>query len=365
MFEDQSVDQLFAVDIAPSSPNRLQMEASQKLTFLMTIVNGSSGLFATGPRIDPNTGKLSFTPARDLYGNATFQIVLVDSGGAEKRGHTRGNNVSISRLLTISVISTNDAPSFVLQERIITIIASSDVVVYSEAHVASDISAGPVDEASQSLSFRVLSSSWQPFWISKPMISPDGTLQLQALGNTSFGQSLMVSLKDSGGTANGGVDTSLEQNMTIYVITKPAAVTSVTLFQTIENQLDVTWAHIDTSAAKNTVGRSQEFNLELTKDCSAYTPASAEAASCSSFKVSKVVGIEDCQTNQCRAVFSGLDAATRYLVRIVAKNTAGAGLAGFAGSFVIQAPAAPNSINISQLPTRSATSSLLKIEWAR
>jgi hypothetical protein len=332
----------------------------------MALISGDHNLFAAPPHLDPSNGELSFTPARDMYGNTTWEIVLVDSGGAEKRGHTRGNNVSLSKRFSISLISVNDAPSFELKSSV-TVLASSTVVSYLEAGVAFNISSGAPNEAHQSVSFNVYTLTRLSFnpWISKPKLGPGGTLELQVYGNESFEAHLEISLTDDGGTGYGGADTSAVKNLTIYVIARPVAVEIVTMVQTIENQLDVAWEHLDVMLADNALGRTEQFVLELSKDCLAYTLTLAEYATCTSFKRSLTIGIEDCKENLCGTTFTDLDAAARYSVSVMAENKAGKSPARYTAAYVIQAPTAPNSVMISQLPTRSVTSSLLKIEWER
>ena len=66
-------------------------------------------LFSAGPAIGAN-GDLTFTPAADTFGTATFQVRVLDDGGTDNGG------VDASGFLTgtITIQGVNDAPSFSL-----------------------------------------------------------------------------------------------------------------------------------------------------------------------------------------------------------------------------------------------------------
>ncbi len=242
-------------------------------------------------------------------------IVLVDSGGAEKRGHTRGNNVSVARKLIISLINVNDAPTFSLKPSV-TILARGDVAWYSEQNTAFEISPGPANEANQSINFSVMLAASLPnnVFVSSPRIFPNGTFEVKISStSTSFETLFTLWLQDNGGTANGGSDTSAARNLSLFFIASPVAVTSLTITQSVEQQLDVAWMHVDTTTANTTLGRVISFVANLTRDCSALTLGSPEAAACADFSILQSINIEGCASSACAVSFRGLDPAVRYI----------------------------------------------------
>lgn len=81
---------------------------------------------------------------------------------------------------------------------------------------ATDITAGPASDTGQSLTFLVSNNRPGLFSV-LPAISPAGTLTYTPAAGTNGTATVTVRLQDSGGTANGGVDTSAEQTFTITV----------------------------------------------------------------------------------------------------------------------------------------------------
>jgi len=72
---------------------------------------------------------------------------------------------------------------------------------------ATNLSAGPANEAAQTLQFLVSTTS-QTLFAVQPAVSPDGTLTFTPAAAGCGIANVTVSLRDSGGTANGGLDTS-------------------------------------------------------------------------------------------------------------------------------------------------------------
>src|SRR5262249_23166765 len=82
-------------------------------------------------------------------------------------------------------------------------------------------SAGPTDESGQTLSFTVTNNNNALFTTTgQPKIDASGNLTFQAAPNAHGSAIVTVTLKDSGGTANSGQDTSGIQTFNINV-TKP------------------------------------------------------------------------------------------------------------------------------------------------
>ncbi len=112
-----------------------------------------------------------------------------------------------------SSLPTNMAPSFV---------KGSDQVVLEDSEAttvlqwATSISPGSASESHQVLNF-LATTDHPELFSSVPSISPDGTLSFTPAPNA-FGTAIVeVRLHDDGGTANGGVDTSAPQYLTISI----------------------------------------------------------------------------------------------------------------------------------------------------
>lgn len=183
---------------------------TQVLTFVVQN-NSNPGLFVAAPVVNAGTGALSFTPADDANGSAQITLVLQDDGGTANGG----NDTSPPHVLTITVTPVNDAPSFTLQDPP----ASLEDAGAQSAIAATAISAGPPDESGQTVSFTVtpVSSDATLTFASAPVISPAGTLSYTAATNAWGTATFDVVAQDNGGMANGGVDTSAAQTLTITI----------------------------------------------------------------------------------------------------------------------------------------------------
>jgi hypothetical protein len=181
-------------------------EGSQTVTFHTS--NDNNALFAVQPSISAS-GVLTFTPASDAFGTATVSVYLTDDGGTANGG----DDTSPTQTFTITVNSVNDAPSFT---------GGGDVTVLEDsgaysASWATAISAGPANESSQTLTFNIVSNSNPSLFASGPSISASGVLSFTPAPNAFGSATLVINLKDNGGTANGGVDTSSNYTFTINV----------------------------------------------------------------------------------------------------------------------------------------------------
>lgn len=183
-------------------------ESTQTLTFLLT-ANSNPGLFSAQPAIS-TTGQLTFTPAANANGSATITVRVQDNGGTANGGV----DTSTAATLTINVTPVNDAPSFT---------KGADVTVLQNAPAqtitgwATAISGGPADESGQTLNFQVTNNSNPAMFSVAPAISSNGTLTFTPALNQPGTAAITVVLKDNGGTANGGVDTSAAQTFNINV----------------------------------------------------------------------------------------------------------------------------------------------------
>jgi len=181
-------------------------ESSQTLTFFVS--NDNNGLFSAQPSLDA-TGNLTYTPAPDASGSATVSVYVQDDGGTANGGVDTSPTVSF----TVTVNFVNDAPSFT---------KGADQTVNENAGAqtvtswATNISVGPPNESSQTLTF-VVSNDNNGLFSAQPSIDATGTLTYTPAQNTTGTATVTVYVQDNGGTANGGVDTSDTQTFHITV----------------------------------------------------------------------------------------------------------------------------------------------------
>lgn len=174
-------------------------EAGQALSFIFS-GNTNPTLFAAGPAVDA-AGNLSFTPAADANGSADLSLFLMDDGGTANGGVDSSATVSF----TISISAVNDAPSFVAGPNQTALEDSGAQTVNGWATA---ISAGPADEAGQTLSFNIAGNDNPGLFSVAPSVDSAGNLSYTPAANASGVANIMLTLSDNGGTANGGADTS-------------------------------------------------------------------------------------------------------------------------------------------------------------
>ena len=174
-------------------------ETSQTLTF--TLSGYTASLFAVEPTMT-SAGLLTFTPAANMNGSTTVTIALSD-----------GTN-TVTKTFQIVVQAVNDQPTF-------TMGADQQVLEDSGMHTvaawAKDLSKGPANESTQTLSFTV-SNNNNVLFSAQPAIDANGQLTYTSAANAFGTATVSVALKDNGGTANSGVDTSATRTFTITVL---------------------------------------------------------------------------------------------------------------------------------------------------
>jgi CSLREA domain-containing protein len=182
-------------------------ESGQTVTFTVTS-NSNASLFSAGPAISP-TGTLTYTPAVDSNGSASITITLKDNGETANGG----SDTSSSQTFTITVNSVNDAPSFTSGPNQTV---NEDAGGQTIANWATNVSRGPANEAAQTLTFTTTNDN-NALFSAQPAISATGTLTYTSAPDANGTTTVTVTLKDNGGVANGGVDTSLALTFTITV----------------------------------------------------------------------------------------------------------------------------------------------------
>ncbi|MGV6853255.1 MAG: Ig-like domain-containing protein [bacterium] len=147
-------------------------------------------------------GALEFTPDDiDSFGSFTFEYQVSDHYSID------------SAFLTVNTLPVNDPPSFTPGTQIIHALPG-DVV-----HIpgwATQISRGPANENDQNLIFLIDVLPASGYFSTAPVVNAQtGDLNFILSNNATGIAQMSVQLKDSGGTANGGIDTS--SSLTIQV----------------------------------------------------------------------------------------------------------------------------------------------------
>ncbi len=193
----------WATNFSPGPPN----ESGQ--TVNVTVTNSNNSLFSVQPTISQN-GTLNYTPAPDANGSAAVNVTLMDDGGT-----ANGGQDTSLQAFTISVNPVNDPPSFT---------KGADQTVNNNAGTqtinnwATSISAGPPNESGQTVNFQITANTNPGLFTVAPSISASGALTYTPATNAGGTAKITINLKDNGGTASGGQDTSADQTFTIKII---------------------------------------------------------------------------------------------------------------------------------------------------
>jgi len=184
----------------PAGPN----EASQIVTVTVNNVTSSS-LFSVQPAISA-AGVLTDTPAAEQFGTSTVTYTVSDNGGTANGGVDK-------RTFTVAVTGVNDAPSFT---------KGTDQTVNEDAGMqtvnpwATAVSAGP-GESDQTVSFEITNNTNASLFSAGPSVSSTGVLTFTPAPNQNGTATITLRITDDGGTANGGINTSVTQTFNINV----------------------------------------------------------------------------------------------------------------------------------------------------
>ncbi len=177
---------------------------------------GISGIF------QPATGALQLSGTAPVAAyQATLRSVTYRNTSENPATATRtveftasdGTATSAPATRDIIVLSVNDPPSFT---------KGPDPMVQEDSgpqtvlNWATNLRAGPPEEAGQLLNFIVANEN-PALFAAQPAITPTGTLTFTPAPDANGGATVTVVLKDDGGTANGGQDTSAPQMFVITV----------------------------------------------------------------------------------------------------------------------------------------------------
>jgi Subtilase family/Bacterial Ig domain len=187
----------------------LSLNGTTGLSFSAGDGTGDATMTFQGSITDINNALngMSYTPTANFNGAASLTINTNDRNFTGTGGAMSDNDV-----VTINVTSVNDAPTFV---------GGPDQVASSSSPQtvpgwATSISAGPPNESSQVVHFELTNNNNALFAV-QPAIDSSGTLTYTPAPGASGSATVTVLLKDDGGTANGGQDTSAPDTFVITV----------------------------------------------------------------------------------------------------------------------------------------------------
>lgn len=180
--------------------------------------NDNNGLFSVQPSLSTSTGTLTYTLAPDANGSALVTAVLTDGGGTANGGVNH-----VTHTFTITVTPVNQPPSFVkgpdqtLHEEGTTP-GDGPVVTQTVVGWSTGFSPGPANESGQTvLAYAVVTNDHPLLFSVQPAVSTIGTLTYELAANRNGTAHIGITVQDNCGTANGGVDTSAPQTLTITV----------------------------------------------------------------------------------------------------------------------------------------------------
>ncbi|MDD5581082.1 MAG: cadherin domain-containing protein [Methylobacter sp.] len=174
---------------------------------------------------------LNFLPAADFNGIPTALTTRAldntysggfstTTGGTENRitanSIVNGGSAAIAaatNTIAAGINAVNDAPGFTKGANQTV---NEDAGAQTIGNWATGLSKGPADESAQTLSFTTSNNNHALFSV-QPTLDSNGNLSYTPAANANGAATITVSLTDSGGTANGGIDTSASQTFTITV----------------------------------------------------------------------------------------------------------------------------------------------------
>jgi Bacterial Ig domain len=261
----------WATSISPGPAD----EAGQTVTF--TVTNSDNSLFSVQPAVSSN-GTLTFTPAANQSGSATITIVAHDDGGTANGGV----DTSASQSSSITITAVNDKPSFTAGG---DVTVNEDSAAYSAAW-ASAISAGPGE--TQNLTF-VVTNDQNSFFSVQPAVSPTGVLTFTLAANANGSANVSVFLKDDGGTANGGDDTSGTQPfvITITAVNDAPSFTGGGDVSVLEDSsaYSAAWASAISAGPANESGQNVSFNVSNSDNTKFSVPPAIDPSGVLTFTV--------------------------------------------------------------------------------
>jgi len=185
------------------------------LTWMFTVTPQSApGNVSFAPLESPSVttnGTLTFGAQDYSYGTNVVTVVMTDSGGVNN-----GGVISFTTNFMIEVPWVNYPPSFNLG--VSTTTADKYNVPVTLSNVAVNILPGPLgsSQTNETVVFHVSSVNNSSLLTAQPVLDSNGTLTFTP-GDQAGTVTVHIYAQNSGGTANGGVDSSTNQTFTIII----------------------------------------------------------------------------------------------------------------------------------------------------
>ena len=201
------------------------------------------------------TGAYIYQPTTNYNGSDSFTYTL-----------TNGNARAATATVNLTITAVNDAPGFTkgADQTVLEDAGSQTVASWATA-----ISAGPSDEAGQTVTF-VVSNNNSNLFLVPPSVSTGGALTYTPATNANGSATVTIYAQDTGGTANGGSNTSASQTFVINV----TAVNDAPTLNTISNLILQEGAGLQTvNLSGITVGPTNEAGQSLAVTTTSSNPA--------------------------------------------------------------------------------------------
>ena len=235
MLEDATAQTVanWATDISAGPPNEtnglcvpLSAAACQQTVTFEVTNNSNTALFSVQPAMAPN-GTLTYTPAPNANGSATVTVRVIDNGGVANGGV----DTSASQTFTITVNPVNDVPKFTaggnqgMAPLVLEDAGAQSVPPWATSYQCRSVErnqwlvlAVPSRGLSADADIPGLELTNNALFSAQPAINPlTGNPTYTPAPNANGAATVTVMLRDSGGAANTGVDTSAAQTFTITV----------------------------------------------------------------------------------------------------------------------------------------------------
>ena len=147
------------------------------------------------------SSNITYTPGLDYFGADSFTYTVTD-----------GSITSVPAQVSINVLPVNDKPSF---DVVTTSVSVPEDVGFYQTNLAFNMSKGPANENGQTYQF-ILSTDTPSLFSSQPSMTPAGRLSFKPALNSNGVANVTITMKDSGGTLRGGIDSAVT-NITITV----------------------------------------------------------------------------------------------------------------------------------------------------
>jgi parallel beta-helix repeat protein len=182
--------------------NATDPDPDDTLTWSITTPAGN-GTAAVSAAPTGNSQVITYTPNADINGSDSFVVQVSD-----------GNGGVDTLTVNVTITAVNDAPSFTATN---PPAVEQDAGAQTVVNFAAFAPGGGPDEVTQTATYTVSAVSNAALFSAAPAVAQNGTLSYTPADGENGTSTFQLTVQDSGGTANGGVDTSTAQIFTITV----------------------------------------------------------------------------------------------------------------------------------------------------